>query len=261
MNLFYRVLIIFTLSFTAFSVEPGSFEEKAKAYKWQLVPDPSLPNVLILGDSISIGYTLYVREMLKGKANVYRPVANDKPLNCGDTASGLRNLEVWLKTQDVKKWDLIHFNWGLHDLKRIQPGTHYKEARDPSAAPVRSVEDYEMNLQKLVSSLKATKAKLIFATTTDYPKGVVPCRLPIDAQRYNDVAQKVMMVNKIEINDLYKFTQPRLKELQMPVNVHFSLKGSYIIAKEVSHHIAQKLKLAPLQFTSFSELNKAMRKR
>ena len=47
----------------------GSFEEKAKAYKWQLVPDPSLPNVLILGDSISIGYTLYVREMLKGKAN------------------------------------------------------------------------------------------------------------------------------------------------------------------------------------------------
>ncbi len=33
---------------------------------------PGLPRVLLIGDSISIGYTLQVRELLKGKANVHR---------------------------------------------------------------------------------------------------------------------------------------------------------------------------------------------
>ena len=34
--------------------------------------DPSLPNVLIYGDSISIGYTQRVRKNIGSKANVYR---------------------------------------------------------------------------------------------------------------------------------------------------------------------------------------------
>jgi hypothetical protein len=75
--------------------------------------DKSLPNVLILGDSISIGYTRQVREGLKGKANVIRPNAN-----CGDTRHGLAQIETWLGDG---KWQVIHFNWGLHDLcYRIQ---------------------------------------------------------------------------------------------------------------------------------------------
>ncbi len=45
-------------------------------------PEPGLPNVFIYGDSISIGYSEYVRESLKGKACVYRlhtsgPSSND----------------------------------------------------------------------------------------------------------------------------------------------------------------------------------------
>jgi hypothetical protein len=35
--------------------------------------DPALPRVLLIGDSISMGYTLPVRTALKGKANVHRP--------------------------------------------------------------------------------------------------------------------------------------------------------------------------------------------
>ncbi len=34
--------------------------------------NPDLPNVLIYGDSISIGHTMQVRRKLKGKANIYR---------------------------------------------------------------------------------------------------------------------------------------------------------------------------------------------
>jgi hypothetical protein len=49
-----------------------------------------LPNVLILGDSISIGYTPFVQEYLKGRANVFRPMLeNGKPENCAGTTKGV----------------------------------------------------------------------------------------------------------------------------------------------------------------------------
>ena len=35
--------------------------------------NPALPRVLLIGDSISIGYTLPVRELLDGRANLHRP--------------------------------------------------------------------------------------------------------------------------------------------------------------------------------------------
>ena len=72
---------------------------------------PGLPRVLLIGDSISMGYTLDVREMLKGKANVHRI-----PTNGGPTTNGIENIKDWLGDS---KWDVIHFNWGLHDLKYI----------------------------------------------------------------------------------------------------------------------------------------------
>ena len=70
---------------------------------------PNLPRVLIIGDSISMGYTLHTRKRLKGKANLHRP-----PTNCGPTTKGLEEIDAWL---GEKSWDVIHFNWGLHDLK------------------------------------------------------------------------------------------------------------------------------------------------
>src|SRR5262245_2767243 len=75
----------------------------------KVVDDPKLPRVLLVGDSISIGYTLPVRTLLKGKANVHRV-----PENGGPTTNGLAKLSAWLGNG---KWDVIHFNFGLHDLK------------------------------------------------------------------------------------------------------------------------------------------------
>ena len=80
-----------------------------------------LPNVLILGDSISIGYTPYVMEQLKGIANVYRPVfKNGNNENCQGTMNGLLHIDRWIGN---KQWDIIHFNFGLHDLKHVDPIT------------------------------------------------------------------------------------------------------------------------------------------
>jgi hypothetical protein len=68
-----------------------------------------LPRVLLTGDSISIGYTEPVRAELANKANVHRI-----PENGASTLTGVKNLDQWLGTS---KWDVIHFNFGLHDLR------------------------------------------------------------------------------------------------------------------------------------------------
>ena len=63
----------------------------------------ALPRVLLIGDSISMGYTEPTRKLLQGKANVVRI-----PVNGGPTTTGLENLEKWL---GAEWWDVIHFNW------------------------------------------------------------------------------------------------------------------------------------------------------
>jgi|EP01047_Picozoa_sp_COSAG01_P073539 hypothetical protein len=71
------------------------------------VPDePTLPRVLLLGDSISIGYHLNVRARLEGVANVHRP-----DTNCGHTGKGVAMLRDWLAAHGDRQWDVIHFNW------------------------------------------------------------------------------------------------------------------------------------------------------
>jgi len=185
--------------------------------------DPALPRVLLIGDSISIGYTPAVRKLLAGKANVHRI-----PTNGGPTLNGLANLQTWLGDG---KWDLIHFNWGLHDLKFMPTGE-----RQVSPA------DYEKNLRELVKQLKATGAVLVWCSTTPVPEGELsPKRIPADVAAYNAAAKRVMDANGVATNDLYEFALPRLSEIQLPVNVHFSDAGSEVLAGQVAKVIAEHL--------------------
>jgi acyl-CoA thioesterase-1 len=205
--------------------------------------DPSKsekPRVLILGDSISIGYTPFVKEMLKGEAEVVRPTrANGRAENCSGTTLGVKEIDRWLKI-DGGNWDVIHFNFGLHDLKRQKPdGT---ASDDPNDAHQADLATYEKNLREIVKHLKATKAKLIFATTTPVPKNVSPHRDPEDVVRYNDVARKIAKENDIAIDDLYAFAKPKLSEIQRPENVHFTEEGSKELAKQVAASIRRALK-------------------
>lgn len=216
-------------------------DEKAKAKakpKKKRAPNPAmmpiedvagLPRVLLIGDSISIGYTVAVRNELKGKANVHRPLTN-----CGPTIRGLDQIDKWL---GEGKWDVIHFNWGLHDLKYMGPkGQNLADPNSPASHQQVPIDEYEKNLRTLVAAMKKTGAKLIWCSTTPVPAGAGG-RVVGDAVKYNAAAARVMKDNDVAIDDLYAFAKPRLGKIQLKANVHFSPDGSKTLAKQVAKSI------------------------
>ncbi|MBT7067350.1 MAG: alpha/beta hydrolase fold domain-containing protein [Verrucomicrobia bacterium] len=193
--------------------------------------DPALPRVLIIGDSISIGYTAAVRNLLSGKANVHRVKGN-----CRYSAFGVQHIDEWLGKGD---WDLIHFNFGLWDW--------YGWSQDPKATP----ESYKANLDQIVTKLKATRAKLIFALTT--PPCIGPDRkmkiiiTEERAKEFNDAALTVMKQHAVEINDLYAPIAGRRSQYQLGTNnVHYTDEGKSLQAKQVAKVIEAGLKTGPL---------------
>jgi acyl-CoA thioesterase-1 len=189
---------------------------------------PGLPRVLLIGDSISIGYTLPVRELLKGKVNLHRI-----PANGGSTKDGLANIDEWLGTG---KWDVIHFNWGLHDLKHWKNGS-----LDLSGPQISTLEASGKNLRELIKRLQITNAKLIWATTTPVPEGAAG-RVAGDEVGYNAVAAKVVLESGVPTNDLHALCVPQLAGWQLVKNVHFKPEGSKGLAGKVSEEIETALK-------------------
>jgi len=188
----------------------------------KVVDDPKLPRVLLIGDSISIGYTLATRSLLKGQANVHRI-----PTNGGPTIRGLASIDKWL---GKGRWDVIHFNWGLHDLKYIK-GKHQVP-----------LPEYEKNLERLAVRLKKTGATVIWCSTTPVPEGCSPPRKDSDVLAYNAVAAKIAGRHAMQVNDLYTFAKPRLKKIQRAKNVHFTPQGSRVLAGQVAKTIQAALK-------------------
>jgi len=207
----------------------------------EIAEAPSLPRVLIIGDSISVGYLLPAREMLQGKANVLRPAAN-----CGSTktALGSYGLERWL---GEKPWDVIHFNFGLHDLSyRFADGKDKNDAGEYAspqngAKPNVPAQEYAENLRKIVARLKQTGARLVFATTTPVPDSQAEKYVQGSEVPYNEIARQVMAEEGVSINDLHAFAAARLAELQIPRNVHFTNTGSKALAERVAESIGKVL--------------------
>lgn len=190
-------------------------------------------HVLILGDSISIGYTPDVRRLLGDRAVVVRPTdEKGNPENCAGTNKGIEHIDRWLAI-DGGGWDVIHFNFGLHDLKHVVAETG-KNSNDPADPHQASPERYEDQLRSLVATLKSTGARLVYAMTTPVPEGGVrPYRAPADAVLYNCIALRVMADASVPIDDLHAFSLPRLAELQKPADVHFTAPGNEALAAEV----------------------------
>jgi hypothetical protein len=205
--------------------------------------DPKLPSVLIYGDSISMGYQPYVREGLAGRANVYRLHTNGS--HSGAVIRLLEKLQSTMAPFESaqrwpSKWDVIHFNVGLHDLKYVKDG----EMVAKGGTQVHTFAEYDKNLREDFDYLRKTfpDAKIVFATTTPVPEGSQG-RKADDAARYNEVAIAVLKdYPEVAVNDLHSFTAPhQSKWWRKPGNVHFNRNGQRAQGEEVTRAILKVL--------------------
>jgi lysophospholipase L1-like esterase len=188
-----------------------------------------LPRVVLVGDSIRIGYAPLVARRLEGKAIVISPTPNGE-----DSGNVLRHLDEWVIKE---KPDVVHINAGLHDLKR-KDGSYQ----------VPLVE-YATNLRTILARIqKGTKAKVVFATTTPIldnrhaQRKAGFDRFEADVQTYNAAATSVMKEAGVPVNDLHKVVEDRGREALLGGDgTHYTQDGYERLAAAVTNSILRSL--------------------
>lgn len=193
-------------------------------------PGNALPNVLLIGDSISLAYTPLVRNALLDTALVERV-----PGNCQFSAYGANNAQKWVGD---RHWDVIHFNFGLWDLYG------WKQEK------LVSTQDYGTHLEAIVMALKPACDLLIFATTTppcaEPEHKIKVLASPEKAAEFEAEARRVMKKHHVLVNDLDGILAGRMNELgKAPNDVHYTPEGNQVIAEKVASFIDMSLGILP----------------
>ena len=194
-------------------------------------PGPGLPRVVLVGDSIRLGYAPEVAERLAGKAVVISP-----PENGGDSANVLAHLDEWVLRQ---KPDVVHLNCGLHDLKRSKTDGHHQVELDR----------YAENLRRIVARIReGTDAALVFADTTPIlderhaRRGADFDRTEADVRRYNAAAVAVMGELGVPVHDLHWVVEQGGPETMLgPDGTHYTAAGSDRLAEAVADCVLRQL--------------------
>lgn len=193
--------------------------------------DPSLPRVLILGDSISIGTWELFRHLHR---NIHLVNIHTASANCGGNREWDAYLNDWLGTCP---WDVIHFNIGQHFYGwRL----------------------YQRQLPRYVETMQkhSPNAKIVFATTTPSPfdnPETVPNKSDCKhynklrpkgfAPKLNEIARRLLEPMNVTFNDRYAAIMPHLKEHQKYCDIHLERSGYDLIARQDWRVIASLLDL------------------
>lgn len=146
-------------------------------------PSTTVPNVLIMGDSVSIGYTPYVSKVLANKYQVSHTPYDVIDGGAEETAYGLQCLNYFLSTalQEPYKADIILFNWGLHNFNN---GTVPGQNGPPSVYTPQ----LEQITQQLAEYVKEKNIKLLWVTTTPVP--------------YDSTLNEVVVSHNVDASDI-----------------------------------------------------------
>lgn len=193
------------------------------------------PRILIVGDSISIGYTPFVKTYFKQKAEVIH-----NPGNAQHTGTGLANIKEWIGNGN---WDIVQINWGLWDMCYRHPDAKTYGKRDKTNGEITfDIEDYKAHLDAIIKIIKEnTNAKIIFVTTSYVPTKE-PGRYTKAPLEYNAAAKEVMQKHGIEVNDIYNKTiSIHNKYGNGDSDVHYSKKGYEELSKFIINFLEEKL--------------------
>ena len=180
------------------------------------------PLVVLIGDSIRMGYQDHVASQLAGRAEVWVPKENG-----GDSRNVLAHLDQWVLS---RRPDLVHVNCGLHDLKRAFGA----ESEVPLA-------EYEGNVRQILQKLqRELNGAVVWATTTPVDenwhhqnKGFD--RLEADVEAYNVAARAVAVDLEVPIDDLFAVIECEGKaRLLTQDGVHFTEEGSQLLGRVVA---------------------------
>lgn len=193
-----------------------------------------LPSVIIIGDSVSIGWTPDVISALNRTGIAYvqhSPWAGGG--GAADTKNGLNCIEEFLRTADYApaKWDAIVFNFGLHNLGNS----------------TEAEAEYNRELGAITDRLAQTGSKLLYALTTpmmaDYNEGNHA------VEDDNRMATAIMTAHSIPMVDLYSIVTAHCGKVYVdcdicavsPCTYHYKPPGYALLAAAMEAAITKVL--------------------
>ena len=196
-----------------------------------------MKKIVLIGDSIRMGYDKYIKEALAGCAEVYYPEEN-----CRFAEYVLRYAHDWKANggwgDDV---DLVHWNAGLWDAlelfgdEPLTPLPYYAEA----------IKRIDKRLRMLFP-----KAKFIFATSTNVSEKMARpefMRHNDTIEKYNATALSALADTDTIIDDLYPLTAG-VPDSYRSDWVHFyTPEGTELIGGKVLSVICAALDITPAE--------------
>ena len=155
-----------------------------------------MKKVILIGDSIRMGYDKYVKEALAGTAEVYYPDDNNQYAE-----NLLRFAHEWIEKSgfgaDV---DLIHWNAGLWDCLELF-----------GDEPLSTIDYYKNAIGRIYKRLRmiCPNAKIVFATSTSVNEAIAKpefMRHNATIDKYNKAALEVLSGTDTVINDLWSLS-------------------------------------------------------
>lgn len=184
-----------------------------------------MKKVLLIGDSIRMGYDKYVKHSLKDHCEVYYPSDN-----CRFAQYVLRHISDWKRSLGVgDDVDVVHWNAGLWDTLVLYD--------DGCLTPP---EFYEYFIDKICKRIKVLfpNAKVIFATSTPvvenrFTNPSVSYRKNSDIKKYNDIAVRKVKEYGFLVNDLYSITKDLPENYYSDMTHLYTPEGTQILTNAV----------------------------
>lgn len=194
-----------------------------------------MKKVLLLGDSIRMGYDEYVKEILGNKCEVYYD-DNDNGRFAAYT--------LWQANQFFKnygKFDVVHWNNGYWDMN----------IENPMVEAMHPIDEYIHFLKRIITEIRRNGSEIIFATTTP----VLEAGTAVDntgtgikinysndwVAQYNTAAKKLMQDENIIVNDLYTLMLNDKNFYKCEDRLHLTEEGYKLCAEQAARLITQKL--------------------
>lgn len=187
--------------------------------------------MLIIGDSISMGYTPFVRERLAPAVQVQH--GGGDYINDQSSRETRNSVDAWLV--GLESGDTITWNNGLHEALRDA----YPLPQDRI-----SLDEYRDNLHAIAQKLLATPARVFFLTTTYVPANI---DFPPAIQKRADlnvVARDVMQdYPNITVVDLGTYSETitsLMTNAPLQNNVHYTDAGYDALAQFIVNAVWEK---------------------